>query len=87
MAGLTVMSSSLTVSGTAAVKVSWAYGPGWFEKPQSVSGTAQLLGDIEYRGANMTESSGSYCGFVDNTISSNCTGADVTVAPPYTWRD
>jgi len=86
VSGLTIMSSSMTVSGTATVKVSWAQGPGWFEKPQSVSGTAQLLGDIEYRGANMTETSGSYCGFVDNTISSNCTAADVTAAPPYAWR-
>jgi len=86
VAGLTVMSSSLTVSGSAQVKVSWAYGPGWFEKPQSVSGTAQLLGDIEYRGANMTETSGAYCGFVDNTISSNCTAPDVTTPPPYAWR-
>ena len=86
VSGLTVMSSSMTVSGSATVKASWAYGPGWFEKPQSVSGTAQLLGDIEYRGANMTESSGSYCGFVDSTIASNCMGADVTVAPPYAWR-
>jgi len=86
VAGLTVMSSSLTVSGSAQVKVSWAYGPGWFEKPQSVSGTAQLLGDIEYRGANMTESSGAYCGFVDSTIASNCTAPDVTTPPPYDWR-
>ena len=86
VSGLTVMANSMTVSGSALVKVSWAYGPGWFEKPQSVSGTAQLLGDIEYRGANMTESGGSYCGFVDNTISSNCTGQDITTPPPYAWR-
>jgi hypothetical protein len=59
----------------------------WFEHPQSISGTAQLLGDIEYRGANQIETSGSFCGFVDDTISSNCTGTDVTAAPPYSWRD
>jgi hypothetical protein len=75
----------MTVSG-GTVSVAWPYAPGWFETPQSVSGTAQLLGDIEFRGANMTESSGSFCGFVDNTITSNCTGADVTWPPPYTWR-
>ncbi len=84
--GMTVMTSGLSVSGTAKVNVAWPYSPGWFEKPQTVSGTAQLLGDIEYRGANQGESSGSYCGFVDNTISSNCTGADVTTPAPYTWR-
>jgi len=84
--GLSIVKSGMTVSG-GTENVSWPYAPGWFETPQSVSGTAQLLGDIEFRGANMTEASGSYCGFVDNTISSNCTGADVTVAPPYTWRN
>jgi hypothetical protein len=86
VSGLTVLQNGFTVSGTATVSVAWPYGPGWFEPPQSVSGTAALLGDIEYRGANLTETSGSYCGFVDNTIASNCTGADVTVAPPYVWR-
>jgi hypothetical protein len=83
--GLSIVKTGMTVNG-GTVNVSWPYAPGWFETPQSVSGTAQLLGDIEYRGANMTETSGSYCGFVDNTITSNCTGADVTVAPPYVWR-
>jgi hypothetical protein len=86
VAGLTIMSNMMTVSDTAKVAVSWAYGPGWFEKPQTVAGTAQLLGDIEYRGANLTESTGAYCGFVDDTIKSNCAQADVTTPPPYTWR-
>jgi hypothetical protein len=65
--------------------VAWPYGPGSFDPPQSLTG-GTLLGDIEYRGANLTETSGSYCGFVDNTIASNCTGADVTAPAPYTWR-
>jgi hypothetical protein len=85
VSGLSIVKTGMTVSG-GTVSVAWPYAPGWFEPPQSVSGTAQLLGDIEYRGANMTESSGSYCGFVDNTISSNCTAADVTTPPPYAWR-
>ena len=68
------------------VTLGWPNGPAWFENPVSASGTSVLLGDIEYRGVNLTETSGSYCGFVDNTISSNCTGADVTVPPPYVWR-
>jgi len=84
--GLTVMSSGLTVSGSAKVSVAWPYSPGWFEKPQTASGTAQLLGDIELRGASFGESSGAYCGFVDNTISSNCTGADLTTPAPFSWR-
>ena len=84
--GMTILMNGFTVSGSARVTLGWPNGPGWFERPVSVSGTAVLLGDIEYRGANLTEASGSYCGFVDNTITSNCTGADVTVAPPYVWR-
>ena len=85
VSGLSIVKTGMTVSG-GTESVAWPYAPGWFENPQSVSGTAQLLGDIEYRGANQAESSGSYCGFVDNTITSNCTGADITQAPPYTWR-
>jgi len=84
--GLTILPSGMTVGG-GKVSLAWPYGPGWFERPQSISGTTQLLGDLELRGANLSLSAGSYCGFVDNTINSNCTGADVTVAPPYVWRD
>lgn len=84
--GLTVMTSGLTVSGTAKVAVAWPYGPGWFEKPQQASGSAVLLGDIEYRGAGINKSSGLYCGFVDDKITTNCAGSDVTVAAPYAWR-
>ena len=84
--GLTVLGSSATISGSARVALSWPYGPGWFEKPQTVSGTAVLLGDLELRGANQGESSGTYCGFVDNTVMNNCTPADVTTAAPYAWR-
>lgn len=85
VSGLSIVKTGMTVSG-GTESVAWPYAPGWFENPQSVSGTAQLLGDIEYRGANQAESSGSYCGFVDNTITSNCTGADIAQAPPNTWR-
>jgi len=84
--GMTILMNGFTVSGSARVTLGWPNGPGWFERPVSASGTAVILGDVEYRGANLTETSGSFCGFVDNTISSNCTGADVTVAPPYVWR-
>jgi hypothetical protein len=37
----------------------WANGGGW----------AATGDDVEYRGANLTETSGSYCGFVDNGAS------------------
>jgi uncharacterized protein DUF6055 len=84
--GLTVMTNGVTVGGTAKVAVAWPYGPGWFEKPQQASGSAVLLGDIEYRGPNTNKSSGSYCGFVDEGTNNNCGGADVTSAAPYEWR-
>jgi hypothetical protein len=84
--GLTVFGGGATLNGTGRVALSWPYGVGWFEKPQTVSGSATLLGDLELRGANESESSGSYCGFVDDTVTNNCTTPDVTVAPPYAWR-
>ncbi len=84
--GLTVLEQGATVSGTARVALSWPYGPAWFEKPQTISGSAVMLGDLELRGANQGESSGSYCGFVDSSVTSNCTGQDVTTPPPYAWR-
>jgi hypothetical protein len=51
-----------------------------------VGDTAQVLGDLELRGANTSETSGSYCGFVDSTINNNCAMPDMTIAPPYVWR-
>jgi hypothetical protein len=45
-----------------------------------------MLGDLELRGANQSESSGTYCGFVDGSVTNNCTATDVTVSPPYAWR-
>jgi hypothetical protein len=84
--GLTVLETGATISGTARVALSWPYGPGWFEKPQAISGSAIMLGDLELRGANFGESSGTYCGFVDNTVMNNCTQKDVTTPPPYAWR-
>jgi hypothetical protein len=47
-------------------------------------GTGGRTSDVEYRGANSTRSSGNCSGFVD---SSTCvSAAEVTAAPPYTWR-
>jgi hypothetical protein len=84
--GLTVLPASATVNGSAKVVLAWPYGPAWFEKPQTVGDTAQVLGDLELRGANTSETSGSYCGFVDSTINNNCAMPDMTIAPPYVWR-
>ena len=84
--GLTILLSGVTVSGTARVELAWPYGPAWFEKPQSITGTAHMIGDLEYRGANATRSSGTYCGIVEDKDNDNCATADVTSAPPFVWR-
>ena len=72
------------ISGSARAQSTF-YPLGFFESGQSISGTAALFGDVEFRGQGFTKSSGSYSGFVDNTIASQ-TIADITVPPPYAWR-
>ena len=84
--GLSVLHPGLTVDGSAKVELAWPYGPSWFEKPQTVAGSAHFLGDLEYRGQNQSETAGTFCGFVDNTIKDNCSAPDVTVPAPYVWR-
>ena len=73
------------VSGNARVEATF-YPPGYFEPNQGLSGNARLYGDVEYRGAGTNRNAGSFFGIVDaNTPSANID--DVTVAPPYAWRD
>jgi hypothetical protein len=70
----------------AHVSLAWPDGPGWFEKPVSINGSAGYVGDLELRGANTSKSSGRYCGFADGTTADNCSQSEVTVPPPYAWR-
>lgn len=73
------------VSDTARVETTF-YPPGFFEPGQALSGTARLYGDVEYRGQATQRTAGSFFGLVDaNTPSAPI--EDVTVAPPYDWRD
>jgi hypothetical protein len=81
-----VLGAGATVKDSARVVLSWPYGPGWFEKPQTISGTAVMLGDLELRGQDLGKSSGTYCGIVEAKDDDNCTPKDVNVAPPYKWR-
>lgn len=83
--GLSVLTNSFSVSGSARAAATF-YPLGFFEARQSISGTAQLIGDIEYRGVSATKSSGTYFGFVEPTTPAATNTADVTVAPPYAWR-
>lgn len=67
-------------------------GLGELEQNIVLSGTAQLIGDVEQRGASFDK--GAYYGFVDQAAGSdasrgaNLQGAvpEVTAAPNYTWR-
>jgi len=76
--------NAFTVAGTAKVQTTF-YPVGFFESGQGLSGSASLLGDVEYRGQGLNLSSGSYSGFVDDTTAS-ATMNDINTAPPYTWR-
>jgi hypothetical protein len=76
--------NAFTISGTAKAQSTF-YPLGFFESGQSISGSAWLFGDIEFRGQGFSESSGSFYGYVDNTIASE-TINDITTPPPYTWR-
>lgn len=84
--GLSILLPGFTLSGSAKVDLAWPYGPAWFERPQSASGTARLRGDLELRGSNASRTSGTYCGIVEANTNNNCAQADVTTPPPYTWR-
>jgi hypothetical protein len=78
--------NGFNVGGSATVKTTFM--PlGFFESGQSLSGTASLIGDVEFRGVGFTESSGTFYGYVDNTITAATSTTDVTTPGPYTWRN
>ncbi|MCP3140202.1 DUF6055 domain-containing protein [Pyxidicoccus xibeiensis] len=83
--GLSVLTNGFSVSGSARVAATF-YPLGFYEGQQSVSGTAQLIGDLEYRGVGLNKSSGTYFGFVDASTRAASNMTDVTLAPPYAWR-
>ena len=83
--GLSVLMNGFSVGGSAKA-ASTFYPLGFYEGGQALSGTAQLIGDIEYRGQGLNKSSGTYFGFVDSTIDGAKSTTDLTAAPPYTWR-
>lgn len=93
VAGLTLLGSTtqpynanaFTVSGSAVVKTTF-YPLGFYESGQGVSGTASLIGDVEYRGVGTNVSSGTQYGFVDTTTTPPANTTDVTLAPPHAWR-
>jgi hypothetical protein len=75
---------AFSIGGTATAQTTF-YPLGFFESGQSIAGSARLFGDVEFRGAGFSESTGSFYGYVDSTIASETIG-DVTTPPPYAWR-
>ena len=91
VSGGTVGALSLIGSGNTAFNVSSGtvkttfYPLGFFAAGQSVAG-GSLVGDVEFQGANVSRTSGTCSGFVDDAT---CVapGTDSTPLPPYTWRN
>jgi len=84
VAGLTILDRGFRVNGGTVATT--FYPMGFFESNQSVSGSAQVLGDVEYRGDGLDKSSGTYFGFVDSGTRPANDIRDVSPAPPYVWR-
>jgi hypothetical protein len=92
---LSVIAGGLTVSGKAVVGTVFQ-APGTFERGQKISGSGQILGDVELRGTNLEISSGVFYGMIDSTAvaaTKPSQGADrteavveVTAPGPYVWR-
>jgi hypothetical protein len=80
-----VAARSFNVSGSAKVQTTF-YPLGFFAAGQSVSGSATLLGDVEFQSQNASKTSNVHYGFVDANSAGVANASDVTVAPPYAWR-
>lgn len=76
--------NSFNVSGSAKVRTSF-YPLGYFEPNQGASGTLNLYGDVEYRGAGLNLGAGNRSGFVDaeSTLGS---ATDVNPRATLIWR-
>ncbi|KYF64729.1 DUF6055 domain-containing protein [Sorangium cellulosum] len=81
--GAGIQARDFDVSGSAVVQTTF-YPLGWFGGGQSVSGTARLLGDVEF--VATSKSSNTFYGFVPGDWTGVSSVAEVTVAPPYAWR-
>lgn len=77
--------NTFNVSGSATVRTAF-YPLGYFEGGQSVSGTTNLYGDVEFRGEGTSRSSGNLSGYVDAS-STTGTATDRNSKGPWTWRN
>ena len=76
--------NSFNVSGSAQVRTSF-YPLGFFEPNQGASGSLNLYGDVEYRGAGLNLGGGNRSGFVDaaSTVGS---ATDINPRSTLIWR-
>lgn len=76
--------NSFNVSGSAQVRTSF-YPLGFFEPNQGASGSLNLYGDVEYRGAGLNLGAGNRSGFVDaaSTVGS---ANDINLRSTLIWR-
>jgi hypothetical protein len=76
--------NSFNVSGSAQVRTSF-YPLGFFEPNQGASGSLNLYGDVEYRGAGLNLGAGNRSGFVDaaSTVGS---ATDINPRSTLIWR-
>ncbi len=81
--GSGIQSRAFNISGTPTVQTTF-YPLGWFGTGQSITGTARVLGDVEFVSTN--KSSNIYYGFVPNDWAGVSSVSEVTVRPPYAWR-
>ena len=76
--------SAFTVSGSAQVRTTF-YPLGFFEANQQASGSLNLHGDVEYRGAGLNLSVGNRSGFVDATSTVGA-ATDINPRTVPVWR-
>lgn len=87
--GLTVLQGGTVVRDRARVATTFK-GPGAFEQGVTISGTAQVLGDVEIRGVSLSQ--GVYYGFIDDGVKNGAGSRltapvrEVTAPVTYAWR-
>ncbi|KQV85929.1 hypothetical protein, partial [Rhizobacter sp. Root1221] len=76
--------NAFTVSGSAQVRTTF-YPLGFFEPNQGASGTLNLHGDVEYRGAGLNLGAGDRSGLVE-AASVVGSATDVNTRTTLAWR-
>lgn len=80
VSALTTVTGGLRVEGSAKLATVFQ-GPGSFGRGQRVGGTAQLIGDVELQGENLSLTRGVFYGFVDPQQSTQAAHGATQTAP------